>query len=256
MKIASTPNTLAQPLRVARPQLQAPKETAPADQVELSSPAKRDLGKQATVAANTVAAATSSPIVAAPLRVVLIGAPGSGKGTQADVLEHAFGVPHLSTGEILREEVKQGTELGKQAHQYMLAGKLVPDELMLDIVQQRLEKLDGFVLDGFPRSLGQAQKLDEMLQKPLTCVAMLEISDETIFKRLKERGREDDTDETIRERIKVFHEQTEPAIAHYEKKGVLERIPGEGSIPEVASLLVRRLTPLVFDGVEKPIFDI
>lgn len=176
--------------------------------------------------------------------MILVGPPGSGKGTQADGVKDEFGGAHLSTGEILREQVKQGTELGKQAEVYMKQGLLVPDELILGMVKDRLANEDSFILDGFPRSIPQAEGLDRMLTelgRPLTAVTLLDVDDEVIVKRLKERGREDDKEEVIRERLKVYHSQTEPMLAHFRKQGLVESIPAEGSVSEVQALVTDRL---------------
>ncbi len=175
-----------------------------------------------------------------PSRVILVGPPGSGKGTQAD----AIGGTHISTGEILREEVKLGTDLGKQAEVFMKQGLLVPDELILGMVKGRVAKEESFVLDGFPRSTPQAEGLDRMLTelgRPLTAVTLLDVDDEVIVARLKERGREDDKEEVIRERLKVYHSQTEPMLAHFRKQGLVESIPAEGSVSEVQALVADRL---------------
>lgn len=192
------------------------------------------------------AAAAVGGSVGHVLRLVLVGAPGSGKGTQADILEQIFGVPHISTGAILREEVKQGTELGKQADAYMKAGQLVPDELIFAIMEPRLDKLPGFILDGFPRSLSQAEKLDGILKQPLTAVAVLDCDDELLVKRMLARGREDDTEEVIRERLKVYHQQTEPVLQYYEQQGLVQHIPAEGSIPVVARALTERMAGTLY----------
>jgi adenylate kinase len=172
-----------------------------------------------------------------PLRMLLIGPPGSGKGTQATIFSTVYGVPQLSTGDMLRQEVKQGTELGKKAEGYMKAGKLVPDELVLEMVDKRLEKEEGFILDGFPRSLAQAQHLDQTLArlgKPMQIATSLQVDDEILVERLKKRGRKGETEEVIRERLRVFHEQTSPVIDHYLAQGLLVNIPAEGRIDQVA----------------------
>lgn len=218
---------------------------APADQVTLSGTAPvalnlKQLGTDATVQAATA----SAGVAGAALRMLLIGPPGSGKGTQAKIVDQFFDVPHISTGEILRNEIKQQTELGKAAEQYVKAGQMVPDSIMLPMVDNRLEKEDSFILDGFPRSIAQAEHLDQTLArlaKPLTCVATLDVSDEIVVKRLLERGREDDTEEVIRARLKIYHDQTEPVMAHYQQQGLLEHIAAEGKVPQVGFNLVTRL---------------
>jgi adenylate kinase len=223
----------------------------PADQVEVGvAPAEEVRPSPAGAAASAIGAASAAVggWVAPALRLVLTGPPGSGKGTQAAVLSQIFGAPHLSTGAILREEVKNGTELGKQAHPYMQAGQLVPDHLILAMVEQRINTLPSFILDGFPRSLSQAEKLDDMLQVPLTAVASLDCDDEVLVKRLLARGREDDTEEVIRERLKVYHEQTRPVLTHYEAQGLLQPIPGNGSVGEVARFLSQRMAEQLYRG--------
>lgn len=254
MKISSlTPVDFRPTLRAARvnpPESRAVQE--PADQITLSAlPASGDL-RRAGAGAGAQAAAASAGLAGLameqPLRMLLIGPPGSGKGTQAEIVDQFFEVPHISTGQILRNEIQQQTELGKAAEEYVKAGKMVPDSIMLPMVDNRLEKEDSFILDGFPRSIAQAQHLDatlSRLNKPLTCVETLDVSDETVVKRLKERGREDDTEEVIRARLKIYHEQTEPVMAHYQEQGLLDHIPAEGKVPEVGFYLVTCLNKRV-----------
>ncbi|MBX3166807.1 MAG: adenylate kinase [Candidatus Eremiobacteraeota bacterium] len=178
------------------------------------------------------------------MRMILVGPPGSGKGTQAKLIHQFFKAPHISTGDLLRQEVKQGTELGKQAQVYMQAGQLVPDEIMLKMVDNKLAGEESFILDGFPRSKAQAEHLDETLArlgKPLTAVANLMVDDEIVVKRLKERGRQDDTEEIIRERLKVYHEQTEPVTGHYQLQSLLEPVEAEGSVPQVGYNVITQM---------------
>lgn len=212
-----------------------------ADSVQLTSVPAKPHPESASSAGWSAAAAAVGGCAGPALRLVLTGPPGSGKGTQATVLSKIFGAPHLSTGAILREEVKNGTELGKQAHPYMQAGQLVPDHLILAMVEQRINTLPAFILDGFPRSVSQAEKLDQMLKTPLTAVASLDCDDEVLVKRLLERGREDDTEEVIRQRLKVYHEQTKPVLHHYSEQGLLQPVPGNGSVGEVARFLAERM---------------
>lgn len=257
MNALSSVQTLPSCRPAACPRLPAPVQAptedaaAPSDCVDLApvgaSPSHVS-PETATVAALGAAGAAVGGWVAPALRLVLTGPPGSGKGTQAAVLSQIFGAPHLSTGAILREEVKNGTELGKQAHPYMQAGQLVPDHLILAMVEQRINTLPSFILDGFPRSVGQAEKLDEMLKTPLTAVASLDCDDEVLVKRLLARGREDDTEEVIRERLKVYHEQTRPVLTHYERQGLLQHIPGNGSVGEVARFLGQRMAEQLYRG--------
>lgn len=222
-----------------------------ADSVSLSRP-RVSLGTsvlQSSNAAGLAAASSllSGPIAAAtagPLRIILAGPPGGGKGTQSDFIQERWGAAHLSTGEMLREEVKNDTELGRQAKEYMDRGELVPDDIILKLVRSRIEKEESFILDGFPRSIPQAEGLDQMLtemNKPLTSMIMLDVDDEVIVKRLLARGRADDTEDVIRNRLKVYHEQTEPAIAHYRRQGLVESVPAAGSIETTRDLVLDRI---------------
>jgi len=174
------------------------------------------------------------------IKVVFLGPPGAGKGTQALKIAEKFGVPHISTGDILRAAVKEGTELGKLAKSYMDRGELVPDEVIIGIIKERLSRPDvkerGFILDGFPRTLKQAEALDQMLKElsmPLNKVIYLNVDDEEIVKRLLARGRADDTEDVIRKRLKVYREQTAPLIDYYQAKGLLVEICGVGQIEEI-----------------------
>jgi len=174
------------------------------------------------------------------IRVVFLGPPGAGKGTQAVRIAEKYNVPHISTGDILRAAVKEGTELGKIAKEYMDKGELVPDEIIIRIIKERLSQEDvkknGFILDGFPRTLPQAEALDKMLEElgmPLDKVIYLNVDDEEIVKRLLARGRADDTEEVIRNRLKVYREQTAPLIDYYASKGLLVEINGVGDIDEI-----------------------
>lgn len=206
-----------------------------------------NLPKTDSVSLAAVSGLLTGPVavaVAEPLRIILTGPPGGGKGTQSEFISERFGAPHLSTGEMLREEVKNDTELGREAKKYMDAGELVPDDLILKLVRSRIEKEDSFILDGFPRSKPQADGLDEMLQemsKPLTAMVMLDVDDEVIVQRLLARGRADDTEDVIRNRLKVYHDQTEPAIAHYRKQGLVESVPAGGSIATTRDLVLDRI---------------
>ncbi|WP_457679746.1 adenylate kinase [Thermovibrio sp.] len=174
------------------------------------------------------------------MRVVFLGPPGAGKGTQAERIAKKYGVPHISTGDILREAVKEGTELGKLAKSYMDRGELVPDEVIIGIIKERLNQQDvrekGFILDGFPRTLKQAQALDQLLQElnmPLDRVIYLNVEDEEIVKRLLARGRPDDKEEIIRHRLEVYRKQTAPLIDYYEERCLLSEIYGVGVVDEI-----------------------
>lgn len=173
------------------------------------------------------------------MRIVLFGAPGSGKGTQAHRLVEEFGAPQIATGNLLRGAVSAGTELGQKAKQAMDAGDLVADELVIGMIRERLKQSDtanGFIFDGFPRSLTQAESLDEMLAelgRPLEKVVHIKVDDDELVNRLMQRGRADDNEKTIRHRLDVFHNQTEPVMAYYEKQGKLASVEGVGAIDAI-----------------------
>lgn len=174
------------------------------------------------------------------IRVVFLGPPGAGKGTQAQRIAEKYNVPHISTGDILRAAVKEETELGKLAKSYMDRGELVPDDVIIGIIRERLSQPDvkerGFILDGFPRTLAQAEALNKMLEElsmPLDRVIYLNVDDEEIVKRLLSRGRADDTEEVIRNRLKVYREQTAPLIDYYSEKCLLAEVYGVGDIDEI-----------------------
>ena len=177
------------------------------------------------------------------LLAVLLGPPGSGKGTQAEKIEQTYEVPQISTGDILRDHVARETELGTRAGEYMNRGELVPDQLIIDIIAERIAEEDaahGFLLDGFPRTTGQAVALEDLLHErglPLHAVVLLDVADEYIIDRIRgrfeETGREDDDPETVRNRLEVYRMQTEPLIDYYQGKGLLRRVDGVGTIDEV-----------------------
>ncbi len=179
------------------------------------------------------------------MKLLFMGPPGAGKGTQAVILCKELGIPQISTGEILRAAVKHGTEMGKKASEYMNAGKLVPDEVVIGIVQDRIKEDDaqkGYVLDGFPRTLEQADALGKMLAgmgQQLDAALNLDVADEELVKRLLERaqkdGRADDTEPVIKERLQTYNNQTAPLIAYYEKQGILKPINGLGSMEEITA---------------------
>jgi adenylate kinase len=172
-------------------------------------------------------------------RLLFVGPPGAGKGTQAERMAASHGLLHLSTGDLLRAEVKAGSDLGKEAEAVMNRGELVSDALVLAIVRSRLQNHSGgWLLDGFPRNLAQAEALDELLSKlnqPLQSVLLMELDDEELVQRLLARGRADDNEEVIRHRLSVYREQTAPLINHYEQRGQLKRVLSTGTIEAVAS---------------------
>ncbi|MGY6587118.1 MAG: adenylate kinase [Wenzhouxiangella sp.] len=177
------------------------------------------------------------------MRIVFLGPPGSGKGTQATLLKERLGVPHISTGELLRAAVAAKTPLGLQAKAAMDAGELVSDELVLGLIEERMASDDtakGYILDGYPRNLAQAEALDQVLgslNRPVQKALALMVDEEQIVQRLAKRaemeGRSDDTEEVVRHRLAVYREQTAPVADHYRAKGILVDIDGVGTIEEI-----------------------
>ncbi|MGW6911334.1 MULTISPECIES: adenylate kinase [unclassified Streptomyces] len=213
------------------------------------------------------------------MRIVLVGPPGAGKGTQAAFLAKNLSIPHISTGDLFRANISQQTELGKLAKSYMDAGNLVPDEVTIGMAKDRMEKPDaegGFLLDGFPRNVSQAEALDEMLQSEsmkLDAVLDLEVPEEEVVKRIagrricrkdsshvfhvtyskpKQEGvcdacggelyqRDDDSEETVRKRLEVYHTQTEPIIDYYKAQGLVVTISALGKVDEVTGRAMEAL---------------
>lgn len=181
------------------------------------------------------------------MRLVLLGPPGAGKGTQAARLCQARGLLHLSTGDLLRAAVKAGTETGKRAQAYMDRGALVPDDVVFALLAEQLRSpaaKAGFLLDGFPRNVAQARTLErELGTRGLQRVVHLRLSDAEIVQRLLKRGRPDDTEPVIRNRLKVYHEETAPLIQHYERQGLLVTIEADASVEDVAKRLLAAIGP-------------
>ncbi len=212
------------------------------------------------------------------MRLILLGAPGAGKGTQAVLLSERFGIPHISTGDIFRSNIKSGTELGKKAKEYIDKGLLVPDELTVDIVKDRLQQPDcdkGFILDGFPRTIPQADFLEKALLEmgvSLDAVLNIHVEDGEIIQRMSGRRtcpncgksfhvvfnppkienvcdncksnlvqRADDKEETVIERLRTYHQQTEPLIEYYNKKGKLVTAVGQEKLEETSMEVLRAL---------------
>ena len=212
------------------------------------------------------------------MKIIMLGAPGAGKGTQAKMIAEKYGLPHISTGDIFRANIKNGTELGKEAKEYMDKGLLVPDELTVRLLLDRVAKDDcknGYVLDGFPRTIPQAEVLDEKLSKlgeKVDYAVNVDVPDENIVNRMsgrraclscgatyhvvsippKKEGicdvcgselvlRDDDKPETVQKRLKVYHEQTQPLIDFYEKKGVLRSVDGTLPMEEVFTAITEIL---------------
>jgi len=213
------------------------------------------------------------------VRIILLGPPGSGKGTQAKLLSKKYSIPHIAMGDILREEVAKKTPLGKKVNVYMSKGELVPDEIVIEVLKKRLQEadcVDGFILDGFPRTLNQAKALDNMLNElnlKIDAVIYIEVPDEEIMKRLslrrtckvcgriynlhynppKQDGkcdvcggeliiRDDDKPEVIKNRLKVYNDQTKPLVDYYKSHKLLIRINGVDSIDKVFQQIVKELS--------------
>ncbi len=209
------------------------------------------------------------------MKIIMLGAPGAGKGTQAEMISEKYNLPHISTGDIFRANIKNGTELGKEAKQYMDKGLLVPDELTVKILLDRVSKDDcknGYVLDGFPRTIPQAEVLDEALTKlndQVDFAINIDVPDENIITRMSGRRacvncgatyhvvyaapkkenicdkcgntlilRDDDKPETVKNRLDVYHKQTQPLIEYYGKKGILKEVDGTVSLNEVFDSIV------------------
>jgi adenylate kinase len=176
---------------------------------------------------------------------MILGAPGSGKGTQGKLLAEHLGIPQISTGERLRAAVKQGTPLGRKAKGYMDQGLLVPDEVVLDLIREILDSNEGargVLMDGFPRTVPQAAAVDRLLTERgarVDPVLVLEVEEAELVRRLLGRaateGRSDDNPESIKQRLRVYHEQTAPLVAHYERQGVVKRVAGMGAVNEIQS---------------------
>lgn len=212
------------------------------------------------------------------MRIVMLGAPGAGKGTQAEKIAEKFHLPHISTGDIFRANISAGTALGKKAEEYMDQGLLVPDELVVDLVVDRIHQQDcekGYILDGFPRTIPQAEYLDKALEEmgtSLTCAIDVEVPDQAIIRRMSGRRaclscgatyhiehaapmkenicdkcgselvhREDDKEETVRTRLDVYHHQTQPLLTYYRNKGMLKVVDGTRELEEVFQLILEVL---------------
>ena len=179
------------------------------------------------------------------MRVVLLGPPGAGKGTQAQKLAEKLGIPQISTGDLFRANISNGTPLGLEAKRYLDAGDLVPSELTNELVDDRLSKPDtnvGFILDGYPRSVAQAKALHDMLERrgtALDVVLELRVPEKVLFERLKSRGRADDTDDVIHNRMNIYRDETAPLIEYYSCE--LKTVDAVGSIDEVFARALQAL---------------
>lgn len=182
------------------------------------------------------------------MRIVLLGPPGGGKGTQAAILKQHWQIPHVSTGELLRAACRDKTPLGQKVQAVMDAGELVSDDLMLDLLEQRFADDDvdnGFILDGYPRNLAQADALDKLLSRigqPLDAALLIEVDEQNILDRIEQRareeGRSDDTAEVVRNRLQVYAEHTAPVAEHYATDGRLIRVLGEGAIDTITQRIL------------------
>jgi adenylate kinase len=178
--------------------------------------------------------------------VVLLGPPGAGKGTQALKLSEKLGIPQISTGDLFRKNISEGTPLGIEAKRYLDAGDLVPSELTNKLVEDRIEQpdaVDGFILDGYPRSVEQARAFDEMLKNhntKLDAVLEFAVSEQELLERLKSRGRADDTEEVIHNRMQVYRDETEPLLEYYSHNN-LQKVNAVGTVDEVFARALRAL---------------
>ncbi|APB01578.1 adenylate kinase [Nocardia seriolae] len=179
------------------------------------------------------------------MRLVLLGPPGAGKGTQAELLSEKLGVPHISTGNLFRTNIAEQTPLGREAQQYLDAGNLVPSDVTNRMVEARIaepDALNGFILDGYPRTVDQAEALEKMLKesgKELDAVLSFVVDEDVVVERMLARGRGDDTEEVIRNRMRVYREETEPLLEHYD--GTVVSVEGVGEIEEVNTRALKAL---------------
>lgn len=181
------------------------------------------------------------------MNIIMLAPPGAGKGTQAEILSEQHDIPHIEMGQIIRTAISEETPAGKKAKEYVDSGKLVPDDVVVDLIRERLEKpdcQDGFILDGFPRTLPQAESFEAMAADndiELDAVVYLDVSDEEVESRLLERGRDDDTPEAIEQRLEEYRNKTAPLIDFYGEDDLLVEIDGEQSIEAVTESIEARL---------------
>lgn len=179
------------------------------------------------------------------MRLLFVGPPGAGKGTQASRVAERLGIPHISTGDMFRYHVSTGTDLGKKVDSIMKAGEYVPDEVTVAMLEERIAQPDaaaGFILDGFPRTEGQVEALDGLIGKDgLDAVVVFDVGEDELVERMLGRGRPDDTEDTIRNRFKVYQEQTEPLLGVFGERGLLVDIDGIGDRDEVSERILAAL---------------
>ncbi len=183
------------------------------------------------------------------LNIILFGAPGAGKGTQSDLLVERYHLNHVSTGDLLRKEIAEATELGKRIKSIMDSGSLVSDDIVVEMIEKVIANdKNGILFDGFPRNVAQAETLDRLLQKhgrKLTCMVSLDVPREELIRRMLERakvsGRSDDNEETIKNRLKEYEAKTLPVAAYYESKGLHVKVNGFGDIKEISSAIVAEI---------------
>ena len=176
------------------------------------------------------------------MKLLFIGPPGAGKGTQAGKVAARLGIPHISTGEMFRDHVARGTDLGRQVDAIMAAGDYVPDEITVAMLEERIAQDDarrGYILDGFPRTVAQVMSLDQLLgDEGLDVVVVLQVDENELVERLLARGRADDTEETIRNRLKIYLEQTQPLIDIYDDRSLTVEVDGLGDVEEVTERIL------------------
>ncbi len=179
------------------------------------------------------------------MRLLFVGPPGSGKGTQAEKVAERLGISHISTGEMFRQHVSSGTDLGREVKSLMETGEYVPDAITGKMLAGRLEDADtaaGFILDGFPRTIPQAELLEELLgDHSLDSVVSLEVDSRELMERMLSRGRADDTPETIRRRLEVYENQTAPLLDYYDARGLIRSVDGSGDIDEITARIMAAL---------------
>ena len=188
------------------------------------------------------------------MKLLFVGPPGAGKGTQAARVAHSLGIPHISTGDMFRDHVQRGTELGMRVDSIMKEGHYVPDEITIEMLGERIAESDaseGFILDGFPRTVGQVEALDGLIGRHgLDTVVVFDVDEDALVERLLARGRVDDTEETIRNRFKVYQEQTAPLLDIYNSRGIVTHIEGIGEVEEITDRILSALSKYQVPGAE------